>query len=166
MRGFGLALFGLGMLAGCYFLVEVPDRVRWEALGPSLAVAGVGLVVMRVSGGPSEGAEVTQQGLKRAQDALVELRASMRARTKEALPDYIDGTLMPALDAFVEAREAIQRAHGLDAYASVMDCFARGERALNRAWSAGADGYIQEAERSFAVALGRFDQASETLEGL
>jgi len=166
VRPLGLALFGLGMLAGCYFLVEVPDTVRWEALGPSLVVAGLGVAVMRLSGGRAEAAEVTQQGVKRAQEALVELREAMRARSGQALPDYIDHTLMPALDAFVEARESIQRAHGLDAYASVMDRFAQGERALNRAWAAGADGYKQEAERSFAVALRRFDDASETLAGL
>ncbi|MEM6370585.1 MAG: hypothetical protein AAF851_19985 [Myxococcota bacterium] len=166
MKLVGLVLFGVGMLAGAYFLVEVPDLVRWEALGPSLGVAGLGVLAMRLAGGESEAAEVTQQGLQRAKDALVQLRRQMRARSEEAIPDYIDRALMPSLDAFVEARESIQRAHGLDAYAAVMDRFAQGERALNRSWAAGADGYAHESERSFAVALGRFDDASQALDSL
>ena len=40
--------------------------------------------------------------------------------------------------------ECIAHSYGLAAYADVMSCFAAGERYLNRAWCASADGYIDE----------------------
>jgi hypothetical protein len=51
---------------------------------------------------------------------------------------------MDDINDFVEAREAIIARYGLAKYAEMMDNFALGERALNRAWCASADGYIDE----------------------
>ena len=66
------------------------------------------------------------------------------------------------LNTFIEARESIAHSHGLAAYAEVMNCFAAGERYLNRVWSASADGYVDEindyldrAREQFAAGLDR-----------
>lgn len=56
----------------------------------------------------------------------------------------IDDLFTDDLNTFIEARESIAHSHGLAAYAEVMNCFAAGERYLNRVWSASTDGYIDE----------------------
>ncbi|MHC4690191.1 MAG: hypothetical protein ACYS5F_11230 [Planctomycetota bacterium] len=56
----------------------------------------------------------------------------------------IDELFIEDLNTFVEARQSIVHAHGLNTYAEVMSDFAAGERYLNRVWSASADGYIDE----------------------
>ena len=55
----------------------------------------------------------------------------------------------------VEGRDALAGTLGMAAYAELMDAFSRLERALNRAWSAAADGVLDEALRCIdeAVAL-------------
>ncbi|MXY16361.1 MAG: hypothetical protein F4Y57_05015 [Acidobacteria bacterium] len=55
----------------------------------------------------------------------------------------------------VEGRDALVGALGMAGYAELMDAFSRLERALNRAWSAAADGVLDEALRCVdeAVAL-------------
>lgn len=54
------------------------------------------------------------------------------------------------LAAFVDARPRLIAKLGLGGYAEMMDRFAAGERQLNRAWSAAADGYADEAMRCLA----------------
>ena len=55
----------------------------------------------------------------------------------------------------VEGRDVLVGALGMAGYAELMDAFSRLERALNRAWSAAADGVLDEALRCVdeAVAL-------------
>ena len=55
----------------------------------------------------------------------------------------------------VEGRDALVADLGMAGYAELMDAFSRLERALNRAWSAAADGVPDEALRCVdeAVAL-------------
>lgn len=55
----------------------------------------------------------------------------------------------------VEGRDVLVGALGMAGYAELMDAFSRLERALNRAWSAAADGVLDEALRCIdeAVAL-------------
>ena len=52
----------------------------------------------------------------------------------------------------VEGRSVLVAALGLARFAELMDAFSRLERALNRAWSAAADGALDEALRSIAAA--------------
>jgi hypothetical protein len=56
----------------------------------------------------------------------------------------IDAEVAGQMADFADARESMIHGLGLAEYADVMDHFARGERFLNRAWSASADGYIDE----------------------
>ena len=55
----------------------------------------------------------------------------------------------------VAGRDELVGALGMAEYAELMDAFSRFERALNRAWSAAADGVLEEAQRCVdeAVAL-------------
>jgi hypothetical protein len=51
---------------------------------------------------------------------------------------------MTDINSFVEARESMIPRLGMQNYADIMSPFATGERLLNRAWSASADGYVDE----------------------
>jgi hypothetical protein len=57
---------------------------------------------------------------------------------------------------FVDARTAIGHVYGLQEYADVMSYFASAERALNRAWSASTDGYVNEVNSSLQKAKEHF----------
>ena len=52
-------------------------------------------------------------------------------------------------------------AFGMTAYAEVMSRFAAGERLLNRAWSASADGYLDEVVQSLAAGNAHLQAARE-----
>ncbi|MDA7859315.1 hypothetical protein N9B05_05785, partial [Mariniblastus sp.] len=58
----------------------------------------------------------------------------------------IDEQLADDFREFADGRNLITTEYGLDVFADVMTQFASGERSVNRAWSAAADGYIDEAE--------------------
>ena len=60
---------------------------------------------------------------------------------------------------FADARESMIPAFGLASYAEVMTRFAGGERLVNRAWSASADGYLDEVVACLRDALGQLDDA-------
>jgi hypothetical protein len=103
-------------------------------------------------------------------DRIVE-KAARLDTAKESLDVYevrhkIDELFMEDLDIFVQARESIGHAHGLQAYADVMSHFATGERYLNRSWSASTDGYIEEVHTYIGRAREQFQQALELLRGL
>lgn len=75
----------------------------------------------------------------------------------------IDEQLMGPLGQFADDRHALIEAYGLPAYASIMTEFATGERFVNRAWSAGADGYFSESYDSLARASRHFQRAMERI---
>lgn len=68
--------------------------------------------------------------------------------------------------AFVEARESIAHACGMQAYAEIMSHFAAGERYLNRVWSCAADGYIDEAHTFVSRSYRQFEEARAKLRAL
>ncbi|MEM1184303.1 MAG: hypothetical protein AAGI53_04790 [Planctomycetota bacterium] len=57
------------------------------------------------------------------------------------------------LTAYPAARDRIIAKHGLGGYAQRMDAFAAADRRVNRAWSAAADGNLDEATESLAEAV-------------
>jgi len=67
---------------------------------------------------------------------------------------------------FVNSRESMIPVYGLQEYADVMNDFAGGERYVNRAWSASADGYVDETWHCVEVARGRLARARDRLESL
>ena len=65
----------------------------------------------------------------------------------------------------VEGRDALLGTLGMTAYAELMDAFSRLERALNRAWSAAADGVLDEALRSIDAAVALAPEVERRLGG-
>ncbi len=70
-----------------------------------------------------------------------------------------------AIAQFVDARERMVQRMGLARFATVMDRFASGERRLNRAWSAAADGVLAESVACLGDAEVRFGEARERMGG-
>ena len=70
---------------------------------------------------------------------------------------------MEDIDTFVEARESMIPRLGMQRYADIMSPFANGERLLNRAWSASADGYVDEVRSCVATACLELEKAAEQL---
>ncbi|MEC9093727.1 MAG: hypothetical protein VX438_13525, partial [Planctomycetota bacterium] len=80
----------------------------------------------------------------------------------------IDSNLSDDLRIFADGRESLTAEFGLTVFADVMSSFASGERAVNRAWCAAADGYVNEAEAClqrgetmFQVAMEQFQAAEQ-----
>jgi hypothetical protein len=67
------------------------------------------------------------------------------------------------LPAFIAARPAIVAAGGMAGYANLMDAYAAGERALNRAWSAAADNDEGEALTSLERAAALLEESANRL---
>jgi hypothetical protein len=174
MRAIGLLLIWGGFLAGAYFSVLDTETIPWTLVGPSLIVGLIGVVLVRLhvrSQKTSTDAVQADLGkLEGSLDRIVE-KAARLDTAKESLDVYevrhkIDELFMEDLDIFVQARESIGHAHGLQAYADVMSHFATGERYLNRCWSASTDGYIEEVHTYIGRAREQFQEALELLRGL
>lgn len=76
----------------------------------------------------------------------------------------VDHVLADDLRDFAEGRESITVEYGLNVFADVMSQFAAGERAVNRAWSASADGYVDEAATCIRRAEAMFEGAKQLLD--
>ena len=65
----------------------------------------------------------------------------------------------------VEGRDVLVGQLGMAAYAELMDAFSRLERTLNRAWSAAADGVLDEALRCIDAAAAQAPEVERRLRG-
>jgi hypothetical protein len=77
--------------------------------------------------------------------------------------NYIEDQLLDDLRGFADGRDTITHEYGLEIFAEVMTQFASGERAINRAWSAAADGYVEEAARCVDHGLAMLKSAQKIL---
>lgn len=114
----------------------------------------------RLAGNADQGGEgiakapPAKDSLLSAQDGLARLDAELRALPRESEPGRRLAVILERLTSiqegplteFIAARPQLVARMGLSGYASVMDKFAGAERQVNRAWSAAADGYLEESE--------------------
>ena len=155
--------------------VEVPENgwnlIPWVWYSISAVVCLSGVVLLH-----SSRRTATQKSEKSAADlqeigqALERAIANTRRLAKESsklapskIVARIDGELADDLRIFADGRECMISEHGLKLFADVMSPFAAGERAINRAWSAAADGYIDEASTCLERGLEMLTQARENL---
>ena len=99
-------------------------------------------------GGQSEASKAGLQEITVALERLIvgvgELESKVETSPPSHITAYIDGSLADDFRIFADGRDAITAEYGLPVFAEVMTQFSAGERAINRAWSAAADGYIDE----------------------
>jgi hypothetical protein len=177
MRILGHVLLWLGVLATSFVSVREATLIDWRWYGAAALVGLVGVVLLRVTAGASAsetdklnaGLEAMRVSLAAVRGQLSELAARPRdpvAYDVYGVKTVIDDQLAPHLATFADAREAMIPIFGIQGYADVMTHFAGGERLVNRAWSASADGYIDEVQVCVERAAGLFDVAYERFTAL
>ena len=163
----GLLLITLSFLAAAYISVLDSAIVNWQLFLPAffIGIIGIGFVqwAKRKRAGETDRIASNLSVIEESLQNVVRLVSDLDAR-KHEIHTYdmryrIDELLLDDLDRFVNSRESITHAYGLQEYAEVMSHFAGGERYLNRVWSASADGYIDEVNAYLTKALEQFEIA-------
>lgn len=148
----GIILMWVGFLAASFFVMQQLKTVNWLAYAITAAVSAFGVILIRSSdsGAATEVAKVDtdlnimESSLRRVLDNLGQMISNKDEIFVYDVHGKIDADLSTDMFDFAEARESIMHGIGMHEYAMVMDNFARGERSVNRAWSASADGYVDE----------------------
>lgn len=177
LRIAGMVLLWAGFLSGALAAVFnkeiVEDKwstINWIWFAGSVIVGIGGVVCLQATRktpvgvtGTAVGTDQLARHLENLVDRIDRLKKNHEKQTPRQTVNYIEKELHDDFREFANGREAITRELGLAAFAEVMTCFASGERAINRAWSASADGYVDEAARCIDVAL---DQLMAARKGL
>ncbi|MDA1230072.1 MAG: hypothetical protein O2856_04800 [Planctomycetota bacterium] len=151
-----------GFLAAAYSSVcqleQTDDRwatIPWLWYGAAMMVGTTGIIFLRAA---------KQQD--HADDAKTEAQYSIVRQSLEAIALAVgrlcDQCAEPFSD-FADSRQSLVRRFGMKVYADVMTEFASAERYVNRAWSAAADGYVDEVKSSLVRAHGHLRTAKDLL---
>jgi len=143
------------------------DPPMWAPFGGGIALAVVGALLLRrqmaAAGGKSDSEDGIHDlaGLESALQGVTAQTAALAAlpEGEAGLRASLEALLLDQLLPLVEARGLLANAHGVEAYAKVFTPLASGERCLNRAWSALADGHPPEAKAQLARAQAHFENA-------
>ena len=170
MKTLAYLLIAAGFLGGAFVTSLDITKVNWLWFGIASVVAVAGVVLAkRTDKARAMDGELLESNRAELSDSLDSLLSNLEqhggaeALTGQALLDWIDATLRPALRRFVEARESMVHLYGLQAYADIMSEFAAGERYINRVWSSMADGYSEEATTYLGRAKAQFQDAQQLL---
>ncbi len=147
------------------------STIPWGAYGIAVAIGSGGVLLLRwerrrhraAAAADQAGIDAVERWLDRAAQLAGELAQQLDDMTCEQVLEYIDRECVPVMIEFADNRNAIAHRFGNRAFAKVMTEFATGERYLNRAWSAAADGYVDEVQRSVEHAARFLSQASAEL---
>lgn len=174
MKLLGSVLLTVGFLAGAYASVAQVASVNWLHYGLCAGLMLVGMLCLRAarSAALQEAGDKHDADIAVLQGSLASLIEKVRGfeagRSDEdqlVIHRCIDEELMDDIDAFVEARESMIHKLGMQRYADIMSPFANGERLLNRAWSASADGYVDEVRSCVTNARAELEKAAAQLAG-
>ncbi|MHC4265988.1 MAG: hypothetical protein ACYSUK_08655 [Planctomycetota bacterium] len=152
MKKIGYLMVTVAFLAGSLIAVLDKTDIRWDWFIAIFIVGAIGLFFVHFAKRKLHRSThvVTSNmlSIETSLDRIVENITKLN-QEKTSLDTYdvrhkIDELFIEDLNTFVESRESISHAHGLNAYAEVMSDFSAGERYLNRVWSASADGYVDE----------------------
>jgi hypothetical protein len=152
-------------------LDNVWSTVRWPWYGFAMMMGIVGVVLLRssrVTGtGSGDGARDSYVILVDALNELVDKIGLLKDRFEKLIPEevieFIDQQCVLHFNDFADARHTLVQRYGLSGFADIMSDFALGERMLNRAWCASADGYVDEARNSIAQSLEYLNSARQKL---
>jgi hypothetical protein len=178
LRLLGHAFLWIGFCAGSYLAVqhvEVPDAkwhtVNWPWYGVAVCVGMMGVATLRVTArqGATHSAKLDAdiQTLETSVRELLCRLEDLRGRRQDAnvyeVHGQIDTWLMAPISDFVASRQTLVHTYGLQAYAQIMTDFSLAERNINRAWSASADGYVDEVWSSLARAERKLEAVAHSL---
>lgn len=152
MKKLGYFLITIGFLAGALVAVVDESKIQWFNFSGAIIFGVVGIIAVRLHEHKRSRSDrrlaMSWQDVKNSLSRIVENISQLNKEKKSInvydMRERIDEIFAEDLASFVEARESLSHVHGLQVYADVMSHFASGERYLNRAWSASADGYLDE----------------------
>ncbi len=152
MKKIGFFVLTMGFLGSSLAAVVDESNVRWGYFIAALLAGAAGIIMVRLAEHRDKHSEkkvaANLQDIRNSLNRIVENITRLNTEKQSINPyDFrhrIDELFSEDLTTFVEARESMAQAYGLQVYADVMSHFASGERYLNRVWSASADGYIDE----------------------
>jgi hypothetical protein len=164
MRKLGFLLVIVGFLAGALASVVNQTAVRWNWFIPAVTVGFLGVVLVRLGRRREVRAterltsnmRAIQDSLRRIAQNMTQLNAEKQSIDPYEVRHRLEELFADDLTTFITARESIAYTYGLAAYAHVMSSFAAGERYLNRAWCASADGYVDEIHQYLGEAREQF----------
>ena len=178
MNIIGQMLLWAGFLSGSLATVlnVEDDKIPWSTIPwgwylASVSICVVGIVLLRLGRTSTvESTEESTASLSEIRGSLLNLLKNtqqMSGQMDELAPSemtvFIDDVLSPDCYIFAEGRNAITTEMGLQKFADVMTHFSAAERAVNRAWSAAADGYVDEAKKCVERAVSMFEDAYQEL---
>ena len=170
LRIAGHILLWLGFLAGAFLAVRNVEvagatwsTIEWPKYTLALAVGVAGVVLLRrTQRRAMRHADKLQSDIKvlevSIKDLLAELATLIQGKSELSVftvHQLIDARMVEKINYFVDARETLIYTYGLRQYAQLMTDFSIAERLINRAWSASADGYVDEVWLSLDRAEGK-----------
>jgi hypothetical protein len=177
MRALGHLWLWVGFLAAAFcsvYQLEVADQKwatipwGWYTFAMCLGIAGVAVLRHAKQQDHADDAQ-TEAEYSVIQRSLAEVAATveeMSCQTDHVPSEVvrrIDDQCAEPLSDFADSRQALVKRFGLGMYAEVMTEFAAAERYINRAWSAAADGYVDEVKASLVRANRHLQEAKALL---
>lgn len=142
---------------------------RWIALamivlGTILALTLRGIAKREAQGiGTPEGVQSESVDLEATRSTLIErsrhIHTGLSDSATEDSKRHITDLLHNQIDAIVEQRAALTERFGIGPFSSFLSDISRGERNLNRAWSALTDNRIEDARSALSAATTAFEDA-------
>lgn len=178
MKRLGIVLMIVGFFLAALVSVRHTDgagrgwqTIEWSYYAAAFVVGVIGVVLIRVAASRVSSHEEKvatdisklNESVNLLQNRLALALAEREQRNVYDIHGWIDSELELPISDFVEARESMIPLYGLQSYADIMTQFAGGERAINRAWSASADGYIDEVWTCLDRAKAMMDTAAALL---
>ncbi len=128
-------------------------QINYWLTGISLCSMIIGILLKRLVTKTSALTSLTQEGNKKIihdainnlSDRIKQIEQNLSTYNLDTLHEQLEESISGPLSDFVDNRQYLADTFGISGYAAVMTPFAQGERYLNRAWSASADGYLDEA---------------------
>ncbi|PAY16837.1 hypothetical protein CKO51_24690 [Rhodopirellula sp. SM50] len=151
-----------GFLGGAFASVsqlELQDdkwaTVPWLWYAASMGVGVVGIVLLRrAKREDHHDHDKTDAEYSVITSSLAELSIAVETLCQNSQHppadtlQFIDDRCAEPLSEFADSRQALVKRFGISVYADVMTEFASAERYVNRSWSAAADGYVDEVDKS------------------
>ncbi len=144
-------------------------RWLWYGLSMALGLAGVALLRSTAKSADQDSGRVEAEystitnSLAELNERVAKLGGSLDTMKPAEVVQYIDDRCAEPFADFADARNALVQRFGLQAFAEIMTQFASAERFVNRAWSASADGYMNEARDCVTRATTHLKEASSLL---
>ncbi len=154
--------------------VELPNRwttVRWFWYAAAMIIGIAGVVLLRMQSKAVESDTVSTEAefsiiaasMKTLQSSIAQLKENLDEMEPEQVVHFIDDQCSTAYADFAEARNALRRKFGLQGFADIMTQFSSAERMTNRAWSAAADGYMNEVKDCVELASIHISKTSDLI---